>query len=125
MEQTERQLELQKQKRLQRVDSMPEDTIDPVIVTPERSRVVSGTPPKSLVEFLEGDELQQAIDGNCEEVDGKVTLILRASGEEEKKLAFRIPKVAFLLEDFPMISRMLALKSSSTFCHFMDMPIAR
>ena len=93
MEQTERQLELQKQKRLQRVDSMPEDTIAPVISTPIKSVVTSGTPPKSVVEFLEGDELQQAIDGNCEEVDGKVTLILRASGDEEKKLAFRIPKV--------------------------------
>ena len=93
MEQTERQLELQKQKRLQRVDSMPEDTVVPVVSTPDRSKAVSGTPPKSSVEFLDGDELQQAIDGNCEEIEGKVTLILRASGDEEKKLAFRIPKV--------------------------------
>lgn len=110
LDQTERNLELQKQRRLKQVDNMPEEVITPIPSTStstststsasasaSASTTTPALPPNSVVEILQGDELAKAIDGECEAIEGKVTLVLRESGEEEeKKLVFRMPKVGEL-----------------------------
>lgn len=85
---------------------MPEEVITPISSTSVSTSVSASTtptalPPNSVVEILQGDELAKAIDGECEAIEGKVTLVLRESGGEEeegKKLVFRMPKVGKLVD---------------------------
>ncbi|KAK8794931.1 hypothetical protein WA538_005097 [Blastocystis sp. DL] len=88
MQETEKEMERQRSMRLQSVDEI--QNVTEVEETPKAAETPVPATLSSVVNILQDEEAEEAIDGNYKEVAGMVTLILRI-GEDERKVAIRMP----------------------------------
>ena len=87
MQETEKEMERQRSMRLQSVDEI--QNVTEVEETPKAAETPVPATLSSVVNILQDEEAEEAIDGNYKEVAGMVTLILRI-GEDERKVAIRL-----------------------------------
>ena len=113
MQETEKEMERQRSMRLQSVDEI--QNVTEVEETPKAAETPVPATLSSVVTILQDEEAEEAIDGNYKEVAGMVTLILRI-GEDERKVAIRMPFVGKLVSGDVKKSPFQELLSSLPAC---------
>ena len=93
IDQTQKVLEQNHQIRLQNLEMISEETAP----QPSPSPVTKRTVVSNNVEILKDEDAKMALEGHCQEVEGKVTLILRIGEEEERRVVVRMPQVSMYI----------------------------
>lgn len=86
IDQTQKTLEKHRQIRLRNIEMVSQRPVR------RSSHLKKPSVVPSNVEILKDEDANQALEGHCQEVEGKVTLILRI-GEEERRVVVRMPRV--------------------------------